>query len=55
MMRRYISRFDVLLTLVDEGDKDAFIQSFNKVTDWFGDYAEQFMAESTDMLSYKKK
>ena len=55
MMRRYISRFDELLNLVEEGNKSAFIESFNQVTEWFGDYAAQFMEESTEMLSYNKK
>ena len=55
MMRRYIGRFDELLNLVEQGNKTAFIDSFKQVTEWFGDYAEQFMAESTEMLMYKKK
>ena len=55
MMRRYITRFEELLTLVEEGDKSGFVDSFNEVKHWFGQYAEQFMKESTDMLDYRKK
>ena len=54
MMQRYMSRFQGLLDLVAKNDKAAFIESFAEVTDWFGDYAEQFLTESKEMLAYKK-
>lgn len=54
MMRRYIERFDQLLDLVAAGDKEAFKTVFRQVSDWFGSYGPQFLAESTTMLAYKK-
>ncbi len=54
MMQRYIDRFSELLGLVANDDKAAFIESFASVTDWFGEYAGQFMDESRAMLDYKK-
>lgn len=54
MMQRYIERFGDMLALVEKGDKKAFMEAFEQTTDWFGEYANQFLAESTDMLAYKK-
>jgi len=54
MMKRYIGRFNELLSLVEVGDKEGFVSAFNEITAWFGDYADKFLAESAQMLSYKK-
>jgi chorismate mutase/prephenate dehydrogenase len=54
MMRRYSERFSELLDLVESGDKEQFMQTFSQISDWFGDYAAQFLAESAGMLEYKK-
>ncbi|HJF24096.1 MAG TPA: bifunctional chorismate mutase/prephenate dehydrogenase, partial [Proteus mirabilis] len=35
---------------LDINTKDEFIGSFNNVSDWFGDYASQFMKESGALL-----
>lgn len=49
-LKRYIKRFEELLTIMESGDKASFITIFNQTSDWFGDYAELFLAESSQML-----
>ena len=36
--------------LLEQGDKQAFIDSFRKVEHWFGDYAQRFQSESRTLL-----
>jgi len=50
MMKRFAFRFLELLEDVEMGDKDSFVNMFNQVSDWFGDYAGEFMKESKQML-----
>jgi chorismate mutase/prephenate dehydrogenase len=50
MMKRFAYRFLELLEDVEMGDKDAFVTMFKQVSDWFGDYANDFLAESKTML-----
>ena len=50
MMKRFAYRFLELLEDVETGDKDSFINMFNQVSDWFGDYAGEFLKESKLML-----
>ena len=50
MMKRFAYRFLELLEDVESGDKNAFVQMFNKVSHWFGDYADIFLEESKGML-----
>ena len=50
MMKRFAYRFLELLEDVELGDKDAFVSMFSQVSDWFGDYAQDFLAESKLML-----
>jgi chorismate mutase/prephenate dehydrogenase len=50
MMRRYAYRFLSLLDDVNLDKKDAFINRFNQVSQWFGDYADDFLEESKSML-----
>jgi len=50
MMKRFAYRFLELLEDVSLDDKDAFVDMFNHVSDWFGDYAEDFLEESKSML-----
>ncbi len=50
MIKRYHQVFGEAITLLEKGDKQAFIQSFNQVSDWFGDYAQVFMRESKSLL-----
>ncbi len=50
MMKRFAYRFLELLEDVELGDKEAFVVMFKQVSDWFGDYADDFLAESKTML-----
>jgi chorismate mutase/prephenate dehydrogenase len=50
MMKRFAYRFLELLEDVETGDKGSFIEMFNQVSDWFGDYAGDFLEESKSML-----
>lgn len=50
MMKRFAYRFLELLEDVESGDKAAFVGMFKQVSDWFGDYADDFLAESKTML-----
>jgi chorismate mutase/prephenate dehydrogenase len=50
MMKRFAYRFLELLEDVSLDDKDAFVDMFNNVSDWFGDYAGDFLEESKSML-----
>jgi len=50
MMKRFAYRFLELLEDVELGDKEAFVTMFKQVSNWFGDYAGDFLAESKTML-----
>jgi len=50
MMKRFAHRFLALLEQVSLDDKDTFIETFTHVSDWFGDYADEFLEESKIML-----
>lgn len=50
MMKRFAYRFLELLEDVELGDKEAFVTMFQQVSHWFGDYADDFLAESKTML-----
>ncbi len=38
------------LQFFENGDKQGFIKAFQQVHHWFGDYSEQFMQESRQLL-----
>ncbi|MCW9731992.1 bifunctional chorismate mutase/prephenate dehydrogenase [Avibacterium sp. 20-15] len=42
--------YEESLTFFENGDKQGFINAFEKVRDWFGDYSEQFLKESRQLL-----
>lgn len=50
LIKRYYNRLGQLIQLVETGNKTAFIQNFNEVSTWFGDYAQRFMDESRTLL-----
>ena len=50
VIKRFVNRFEELLVIMESGDKEAFVSIFNEVSKWFGDYAEQFLHESSEML-----
>jgi len=50
MMKRFAYRFLELLEDVETDDKESFVSMFKQVSHWFGDYADEFLAESKTML-----
>ncbi|WP_261894176.1 bifunctional chorismate mutase/prephenate dehydrogenase [Vibrio cyclitrophicus] len=50
MIRRFHSCFGEALEILDGKDKAKFVDSFNQVSDWFGDYSQQFLQESQNLL-----
>lgn len=50
MIKRFHHCFGEALEILEGKDKQAFVQSFNEVSDWFGDYSTQFMNESQNLL-----
>lgn len=50
MIKRFHQCFGEALQILDNNDKETFIESFNNVSEWFGDYSQQFMVESQNLL-----
>lgn len=50
MIRRYLTRFSELLNTLETEGKQGFIDTFDRVADWFGDDAEGFLRESSALL-----
>lgn len=50
MIKRFHRCFGEALEILDGKDKQAFVDSFGKVSDWFGDYSQQFLDESQNLL-----
>ena len=50
MIKRFHRSFGEALEILEDKDKQAFVDSFNKVSEWFGDYSQQFMNESQNLL-----
>jgi chorismate mutase/prephenate dehydrogenase len=50
LIKRYYKRFGEAMALLESGDKQAFIDKFRLVEDWFGDYAPRFLKESGSLL-----
>jgi len=50
MLSRYLQRFEQANQMLINGDRQGFIASFNQVSDWFGDYSQQFLIESRNLL-----
>ncbi len=50
MIRRYLTRFSELLERLEENGREAFVEDFTKVADWFGDDADTFLTESSALL-----
>lgn len=50
MLSRYLKRFESARQMLEAGDKQGFISSFNEVSEWFGDFSQQFLVESRNML-----
>ncbi|MGL4907255.1 MAG: bifunctional chorismate mutase/prephenate dehydrogenase [Plesiomonas sp.] len=50
MIKRFHRRFGEAIALLEQHDKSAFMQRFGDVEQWFGEYAQQFQAESRVLL-----
>lgn len=50
LIKRYYARLGEMIHLLEDRDKDSFIENFNQVSEWFGDYAQRFMSESRTLL-----
>lgn len=55
MMKRFAHRFIELLDQVEKGNKETFVDMFNDVSLWFGDYAQSFLSESKSLLVKAKE
>lgn len=51
MIRRYYDGFGRSLVLLEQGQRQAFVASFNEVADYFGEHAGQFLRESKQLLA----
>ena len=50
MIKRFHACFGEAIKILDGQNKEMFVQSFNQVSEWFGDYSAQFMLESQTLL-----
>ena len=50
LLRRFHQRFGEALSLLEQGDKTAFIEQFNEIGEWFGDYAKTCLVDSKQLL-----
>lgn len=50
MIKRYLETFTEVLDQLERGERSDFIEAFEQVHQFFGDYAEQFLAESQHLL-----
>ncbi|HBV74809.1 MULTISPECIES: bifunctional chorismate mutase/prephenate dehydrogenase [Vibrio] len=50
MIKRFHQRFGEAIKILDNKDKKAFVTQFNTVSEWYGDYSQQFMRESQNLL-----
>ena len=50
MIKRYHKHFSDAIELLENADREAFIDRFKSVTDWMGDYSSLFMNESRALL-----
>lgn len=50
LLKRFNQRFGEAIEILESGDKANFIERFNEVENWFGDYAKQCLRDSKQML-----
>lgn len=50
MIKRFHQRFGEAINVLEQENKSEFVNSFNQVSQWFGDYSPQFMRESQQLL-----
>lgn len=51
MIRRYHGRIGEAIACLEQGNRAAFVASFHRVSEFFGDYAQQFLRESKLLLA----
>lgn len=52
MIKRYHQHFSDAIKLLENGERDAFINRFKSVTSWMGDYSSLFLNESRALLQH---
>ncbi|WP_217524666.1 bifunctional chorismate mutase/prephenate dehydrogenase [Vibrio metschnikovii] len=52
MIGRFQHSLEQAVSLLKQGDKQGFVSQFSQVSDWFGDYSQQFMQESQHLLKH---
>ncbi|MCG3721638.1 bifunctional chorismate mutase/prephenate dehydrogenase [Vibrio cincinnatiensis] len=50
MIQRFQQSFAQAVSLIEQQDKQGFIEQFEQVSQWFGQYSQQFMNESQNLL-----
>ncbi len=52
MIQRFHKRFTEAVELLNHKDKQKFVDSFQDVSNWFGEYSQRFMKESQNLLKH---
>jgi chorismate mutase/prephenate dehydrogenase len=50
LLKSYIKSIQENLDMVETGDKDRFIEEFNRIAQWFGPFGEQAIRESSYLI-----
>lgn len=50
MIKRFHQRFGEAIEILEHRNKAEFVKQFNSVSQWYGDYSQQFMRESQNLL-----
>lgn len=50
MIKRFHASFGEAIKVLEGHDKETFVQSFEKVSQWFGEHSQRFMTESQNLL-----
>ena len=50
VIKRYLARFQHTLDVLERGDKANFVETFQQVNGYFGEFAEQFLQESEALV-----
>lgn len=50
LLRHYINTYEELVKLLENDDKEGFKEIFSEVSEWFGEYANNFQQESRRLL-----
>lgn len=51
LIKRYHQRMGAAIVRLEQGDRNAFINHFKEVAEYFGDYAQTFLKESKQLLA----